>query len=87
MTAVGEGTQQPIPEAIKERQRREAEKKQKKEELLALTGYLTGSQTATTTQGKAIDSGVLAIEDERHPEPPPEDQFTVGRPYAAALDM
>lgn len=81
-----EATKQQIPEAIKQRQQRESEKKQKKEELLALTAPYS-SQPGAVAGAVEKESHVLAIEDERQPEPPPEDQFSVGHPYATALDM
>lgn len=86
---VNEATQQHIPEAIKERRRREAEKKQRKDELLALTAYeQQQQQLSNIPAGKDKLSDVpLAIEDERRAEPPPDDQYTVAHPYAAALDM
>lgn len=88
MYVVSGTTQAQIPEAIKERRRREAEKKQRKDELLALTEFSSEQQQPSIPTGQDKLSDVtLAIEDERRPEPPTEDQYTVLHPYAAPLDM
>lgn len=99
---VNESIQQQIPQAILARKQREAEKKQKKEQLLALTtssstSYdpdVAGVGDALVCLGDAAArdrtalcaAGAMLGEDERPPAPPPEDQYTAPRPFAAPVD-
>lgn len=86
LRSASESTQKQIPQAILERQKRESDRKQKKDELLALTAYSAEPQTVAAVDEKE-QRQILSVEDDRPPEPPPDDQYSVGHPYAAALDM
>lgn len=91
LPSVNDALVQHVPEAIRERERKKAEKKQKKVELLALTAYsIENSVLPVGDAASGADKGtdrLLAIEADRPPEPPLDDEYTVAHPYAAALDV